>query len=189
MLVGALLLLTTLPGWILNLGHRLEVVYRIFHDEPPYFRGFKPVLFVFKRGLTAWFAIAIYLTPSALCAFAAWLLWPGPWAMTLVCVAVAAFALAVFSLPGGMTFNAAFRDVSYLYRPDKAFRRALEGRTVYLKAWVIGGTAVLLSLLGLVVVGIGFLATSVWAWTVVGYAFSRALSLSTRGATHSSRSR
>ncbi|RKH57108.1 hypothetical protein D7W81_32130 [Corallococcus aberystwythensis] len=178
-------LLTTLPGWILNLGHRLEVVYRIFHDEPPYFRGFRPILFVFKRGLTAWLAIAIYLAPSATCAFAAWLLWPGPWATTLVVVAVAAFALAVFSLPGGMTFNAAFRDVSYLYRPDKAFRRALEGGRVYLKAWVIGGTAVLLSFLGLAVMGIGFLATSVWAWTVVGYAFSRALALSTRASTDS----
>ena len=44
--VGAALLLLMLPGWILNLGHRLEVVYRIYHRQPPVFRGFRPWLFI-----------------------------------------------------------------------------------------------------------------------------------------------
>lgn len=178
--VGALLLLTTLPGWICNLGHRLEVVYRLVHDDEPYFRGFQPLALTFTRGLAAWFAITLYLTPAVLCATLSWCLW-SEWArVPFALAALLSFALAIFSLPGGMTYNAAFRDVSYLYRPDKAFRRALEGGQLYLKAWCIGGSAVLLSSLGLLAAGVGFLVTSVWAWMVVGYAFSRSLALTAR---------
>ena len=76
-----------------------------------------------------------------------------------------------------MTYNAAFHDISYLYRPDRAFARAWEGGKDYLWAWIIALSAILISFLGLLALGIGFLYTSVWAWMVVGYAFSRALSL------------
>jgi hypothetical protein len=180
LVVGALLLLTTLPGWICNLGHRLEVVYRLFHDEQPYFRGFRPLPFIIRRGLLAWCAITLYLTPAVLCAALSWHFWSEWLRVPFALLALLGFGLAIFSLPGGMTYNAAFRDVSYLYRPDKAFRRALEGGSLYLKAWCIGGTAVLLSSLGLLAAGVGFLLTSVWAWMVVGYAFSRSLALTRR---------
>jgi len=88
------------------------------------------------------------------------------------------FVLAIYILPGGMTYNAAFNDISYLYRPDRALVRAFEGGTAYLHAWLISPTAIALSFLGLLALGIGFFYTSVWAWMVAGYAFSRALSLS-----------
>ena len=58
-----------------------------------------------------------------------------------------------------------------------ALRRALEGGWAYAWAWVIALSAVTLSSLGLLLLGVGFFYTSVWAWMVVGYAFSRALSL------------
>ena len=36
LLVGGTILLLLLPlGWVFNMGHRLDVVYRIYHDEPP----------------------------------------------------------------------------------------------------------------------------------------------------------
>ena len=180
LLIGALLLLTTLPGWICNLGHRLEVVYRLFHDEPPYFRGFRPLGSVFGRGLAASLAITVYLTPALLCCALSWQFRSSAPGVGLAVLAGLSFLLAVFSLPGGMTYNAAFRDVTYLYRPDKALRRALEGGRLYLKAWCIGGLAMLLSPAGLALAGVGFLLTSVWAWMVVGYAFSRSLALSAR---------
>ena len=43
--------------------------------------------------------------------------------------------------------------------------------------WTVGKLARLVTLvfLGLAVLGIGFLYTSVWAWTVVGFAFTKAL--------------
>ncbi len=172
LLVGGALMFTTLPGWILNLGHRLDTVRRLHLGDPPWFRGFAPWRRTFVRGLTAWLAIAIYLSPAALFGLGAWFGSPWLWAPCGV-----AFALAIFSLPGGMTYNAAFGDIRYLYRPDRAFRRAIEGGRAYLHAWAIALAAISLSLLGLLALGVGFFWTSVWAWNVVGYAFSRALAL------------
>ncbi len=192
-LTGGTLLFLTLPGWILNLGHRLDVVHRVYHDEPPCFRGFAPWGATFIRGLTAACAIALYLTPAALLTgaalaaappghgVAAFIASPAAWrpaglgTCALLGLALVAFALAVFSLPGGMTYNAALRDISYLYRPDRAFRRAVAGGRAYLRAWAIGGSAIALSPLGLAALGVGFFYTSVWAWSVVGYVFSKSL--------------
>jgi hypothetical protein len=170
--VGGLWLLLTLPGWILNLGHRLNVVARLHSGEVPYFRGFDPLGATFVRGLRAFAAISVYLSPSAVCMGAGWLMERDVALLTLGGVL---FVLAIFALPGGMTYNAAFDDLSYLYRPDRAFRRAVQGGRAYLKAWSIAMAAVSLSLLGLLALGVGFLFTSVWAWSVVGHAFARAL--------------
>ncbi len=173
-LVGGLWLLTLLPGWILNLGHRLAVVERLHRAEIPYFRGFDPLGATFVRGLRAFAAIATYLSPGALSGVLGWqldepaALWSG----------VALLALAVYVLPGGMTYNAAFNDLAYLYRPDMALRRALRGGSAYLRAWGIALAAISVSLLGLLGLGVGFLFTSVWAWSVVGHAFATALVLS-----------
>lgn len=192
-LLGGTLLLLTLPGWVLNLGHRLEVVHRVYHDDPPYFRGFTPWGATFRRGLRAFAAISFYLSPAVMftglalalapaghglfALLASPLTWRPAGFATLGALALAlvAFAPAIFSLPGGMTYNAAFDDISYLYRPDRAFRRAVAGGKAYLRAWLIGACAVLLSTVGLAAFGVGFLYTSVWAWSVVGYAFSRSL--------------
>jgi hypothetical protein len=176
LLVGGLLLLTTLPGWILNLGHRLECVHHLTHRDPQVFRGFRPLGFTFGHGLRSFTAICTYLAPSLLAGGGA-LLSSGPLRMGLAVLAGLLFCLAVFVLPGGMTWYAAYRDASYLVRPDRALRRAVGGGRAYLKAWGIALAAISLSFLGLAALGVGFLFTSVWAWSVVGYAFSRALIL------------
>ena len=176
-LVGGTLLFLLPIGWILNLGHRLDVVRRIYHHEEPIFRGFSPWLQCFSRGLKAATAIAIYLSTSIALALAAY--WAIPW---LWWPAAAAFVLGIYVLPGGMTYNAAFDDIRYLYRPDKAFARALDGGRAYLYAWLIALVAISLSLLGLIVLGVGVFYTSVWAWMVVGHAFSVSLSLADREA-------
>lgn len=175
---GALWLLTLPIGWVLNLGHRLDVVHRLFHDKPPYFQGFRPYGRTFVRGLKAALAIAVYLCPAVLLSLLVLFVQDTTVQMLAGGAAVVCFVLAVFSLPGGMTYNAAFNDLTYLYRPDKAFRRARQGGRLYLKAWGIALLAVSLSFLGLLAFGIGFLFTSVWAWQVVGFAFSRAIVIS-----------
>jgi len=179
--VGGTVLFIPPVGWILNLGHRLDVVYRLAQGSPPYFRGFKPWTYTFKRGLQAFFAIVAYLSPSGMVGAAALARWyvagADTVAWSLAALSVLLFSLAIFTLPGGMTINAARRDMSYLYRPDKAFRRAMEGGRRYLKSWAIALSAISLSFVGLVGFGVGYLYTSVWAWSVVGYAFSRALVL------------
>ena len=175
LLLGGTLLLLTLPGWILNMGHRLEVVHHVWRDEPPYFRGFAPWGFTFRRGLVALVAITVYLAPSFVAGVIAWSSWPGMFADVATIVAGVLFVVGVYVLPGGMTTNAIARDTAYLVRPDRALRIALAGGHEYLKAWLIAACAIALSLLGLLAGGIGFLYSSVWAWTVVGVAFTTAL--------------
>ena len=172
--VGGLLLLTLPIGWILNLGHRLEVVYRLARNDEPYFRGFAPWRLTFQLGLKAFTAIAVYLAPSAIFFLLAQL-GNGAVKLSLFRLAALLFVFAIFILPGGMTHNAAFRDLSLLYRPDKAWTIAKAGGWRYLKAWLIALSAIILSLAGLLFLGVGFLFSSVWAWSVVGYAFSCAL--------------
>lgn len=179
-LIGGTLLFLLFIGWIWNLGHRLDVVHRVYHDEPPYFRGFAPWGRTFRRGLRAFLAIAVYLAPAALlCGVTAFLYGRthAPLAWLTGSLALVCFLVAIYALPGGMTYNAAFNDISYLYRPDKALRRALDGGTAYLRAWAIAIAAMALTPLGLLALGVGFFYSSVWAWSVVGYAFSRALVL------------
>jgi hypothetical protein len=191
-LVGGTLLLLGLVGWILNLGHRLEVVHRVHRGDAQPFHGFSPWGATFLRGLQAFVAISLYLAPAAL-TFAGGLLAAERAPGTIVPMGIGGvtgvlfgasfvlFWLGVFCLPGGMTYNAVHRDITYLYRPDKAMRRALAGGRAYLWGWAIALAAISLSLLGLLALGIGFLYTSVWAWSVVGYAFSRSLALSDDG--------
>lgn len=171
--IGGTALILLPIGWILNMGHRLDVVYRIFHGQEPFYRGFSPYGATFIRGLKALTAIIIYLAPSVICALLGYfsslvLLW---------IPAMLLFLLAIYILPGGMTYNAAFHDMRYLYRPDHALKRAWDGGKNYMWAWLIALSAISLSFLGLILLGVGFLYTSVWAWMVVGYVFSRALSL------------
>ncbi|HEY7223420.1 MAG TPA: hypothetical protein VH561_07415 [Micromonosporaceae bacterium] len=175
LLIGGTLLLLTLPGWILNMGHRLQVVSFVWRGERPHFRGFRPWRVAFLRGLLALTAIIIYLSPSLVLAAFAWLAWPGLAARFIAAAAGLMCGLGMFALPGGMTRNAVADDLSYLARPDRAFGAALAGGRRYLKAWLIAASAIALSFLGLAVGLVGFLYTSVWAWTVVGFAFTSAL--------------
>jgi len=183
LLIGGALLFLLLIGWILNLGHRLHVVERLMRRESPCFRGFSPWGQTFRRGLRAFSAISVYLSPSALIAATTWFAWeslPVGGRVAGVAVAGSLFLLAIYALPGGMTWNAAYDDLRYLYRPDKALARAVSGGKAYLHAWGIAVAAITASLVGLLGLGIGFFFTSVWAWSVVGYAFSRALVLTDR---------
>jgi hypothetical protein len=133
--------------------------------------------------LRAFCAIVTYVSPAAVCGISAWILFDGEFTaavLVLVGLAVVLLSLAVYSLPGGMTYNAVFDDIRYLYRPDRAFLRAVEGGWDYLRAWVIAISAIALSSLGVLAIGIGFAFTSVWAWSVVGYAFSMTLAFTKR---------
>jgi hypothetical protein len=81
-----------------------------------------------------------------------------------------------------MTVYAVEGDSRVLRRPVDAFMRAWAHRNTYFYAWWIAVLSILLSLLGLLLLGIGFFFTSVWAWDVVGYAFTVAMYLEKEGA-------
>jgi hypothetical protein len=178
LLIGGCLLTLLLVGWILNLGNRLNVVSRLGAGDRPYFRGFRPWGYTFKRGCISFATISAYLTPAAFFgALAFWLrqqqMDVGHYSMAML--SALAFGLAVFTLPGCMTVYAVEGDPRALRRPLAAFQRAWTHRRTYFHAWRISLLSIALSFLGLLILGVGFLFTSVWAWDVVGYAFTVAM--------------
>jgi hypothetical protein len=179
-LIGGTLILFLWPiGWVLNLGNRLNVVARLHSGHSPYFTGFRPWTSTLARGCTSAAAIAAYLSPAMAFGALAYYLHAANaarWTVAASGVAgVVAFTLAVFTLPGCMTVYAVEDDESVLRNPAGAFRRAWSRRDVYLRAWIIALVSIVLSFLGLLGLLIGFLYTSVWAWEVVGYAFTVAM--------------
>jgi hypothetical protein len=177
-LIGGCLLILLLLGWILNLGNRLNVVSRFSVDDRPYFRGFKPWGYTFKRGCVSFLAISSYLAPAAILGLAAFFCRQKDIPLgrnTFAGLSALAFCMGVFTLPGCMTVYAVEDDPAVLRKPGVAFSRAWHHRDAYLFAWWIALLSILLSLLGILAAGIGFFFTSVWAWDVVGYAFTVAM--------------
>lgn len=179
-LIGGLVLMLLLPiGWILNLGARLDIVQRLYSGEKPYFTGMQPWSRTLKRGCISALAIFCYLLPANLCfALASGLFSQWGWGLLSAIVLVfgiGLFVLAVFTLPGCMTVFACEEDPAILLNPIRAFGRAWQHRALYFKAWGIALAAISLSFFGLLFLIVGFFFTSVWAWEVVGYAFTVAM--------------
>jgi len=175
---GCLILTLLIIGWILNLGNRLNVVSRLGAGDRPYFRGFKPWRQTFVRGCMSFAAISAYLAPAGVFGLLAFFFRQrGAASGHYLCAALSAlaFCLGVFTLPGCMTVYAVEGDPQALRRPATAFQRAWDHRKAYLFAWWIAILSILLSFLGILAAGVGFLFTSVWAWDVVGYAFTVAM--------------
>lgn len=178
-LVGGLLVMFLLIiGWIFNLGNRLNVVGRFYRNEKPIFRGFAPLGYTFTRGCISFLAISIYLAPFAVfggCSFLLKLKGFEFFHLLFALFSIVAFVLGVFTLPGGMTVYACENDLSVLKNPRRAFSRAWSKRRTYGYAWLISLVSVLISLFGLLALGVGFFFSSVWSWEVTGYAFTVAM--------------
>jgi hypothetical protein len=177
-LIGGCLLILLLIGWILNLGNRLNVVSRFSADDRPYFRGFEPWGYTFKRGCISFLAISSYLAPAAILGLAAFFCRQNDIPLghyTFAGLSALAFCMGVFTLPGCMTVYAVEDDPAVLRKPAVAFSRAWHHRDAYLFAWWIALLSIVLSFLGILALGVGFFFTSVWAWDVVGYAFTVAM--------------
>ncbi len=67
-------------------------------------------------------------------------------------------------------------DITEIYNPVKAFSRVFQGGKAYWKAWAIVSILLLASFLGLLLVGVGFLFTSVWFWQSAGFSFATVFS-------------
>lgn len=179
-IIGGLIVIFFLPiGWILNLGARLDVVHRLFSGEHPYFRGMSPWRHTFIRGCVSAATIFCYLLPANVCFGLALLLVYSEQSLVygglLGLCGLILFVLGVFTLPGCMTVYACEEDPSVLRQPIRAFKRAWEHRRLYFKAWLIALASILISFIGLLFFVVGFFFTSVWAWEVVGYAFTVAM--------------
>jgi hypothetical protein len=168
-LVGAALVMLPLLGWVLNMGHRIEMVHNMHHGQPawPSWNNYGRLL---ESGTVAFLGMIYYYLPGAILAavgFHQHLLW-------LCALAAGLLLLATIAIPGFMTHYCRNYDAREIVDPVRALSRVLQGGRLYWKAWAIALSALALSFLGLLGLGIGFLATSVWFWQVAGFSFASA---------------
>lgn len=156
---AALLLLLPGVGWLLNMGHRIEMVHRMHHGQEPWpaWGNYGRLL---KSGVITFLGMCCYYSPGALN------LYLGHRAVGLVLI-----TLATIAIPGFMTHYCREYDPREIFDPVRALSRVAQGGLAYWHAWGIALTALALSFVGLLF-GLGFLATSVWFWQVAGFSFA-----------------
>jgi hypothetical protein len=170
-LVGAALLLIPFVGWLLNMGHRVVMVHRMMHGQPAW-PAWREPLQLMRHGLVTFGGMVYYYLPGAALGYAGWRM-DSAWMMAAGAVLL---LLATLAIPGYMTHYCRAFDAAEIYDPVRALSRALEGGGAYWRAWGIALCALALSFAGLLGLGIGFLATSVWFWQVAGFSFARVFS-------------
>lgn len=166
-LVGAALLLVPFVGWLLNMGHRIQLVHQMLHGQPawPAWHSWGRLL---RYGAVTWLGMAYYYTPAGLCGLAAGAGWGwGWWA-----AAAGLFGLATVAIPGYMSHYCVRFDAREIFNPLRALRRVGQGGRLYWLAWRNVCVALPASFLGLLAGGLGFLYTSVWFWQSAGYSFA-----------------
>lgn len=166
-LIGALWLLVPFVGWILNMGHRIAMVHRMQHGLPawPAWTNFRGLM---RHGLITFLGMVQYHLPAAGCGVLAWYLDSVP----LYVIAAVLWITATVAVPGYMSHYCFTLDAREVFNPFRAMRRVLEGGRAYWQAWGIACAALLVSFLGLIAFGVGFLITSVWFWQVAGFSFA-----------------
>ena len=167
-LIGGALVLVPFIGWLLNMGHRVVMVHRMMHGQPawPSWRAPGQLL---RHGLVTFGGMAYYYAPGAALAWAGW----RTDSVALMAAGAVLLALATLAIPGYMSHYCLAFDAREIYDPFRALSRALQGGRAYWHAWGIALCALALSFAGLLGLGIGFLATSVWFWQVAGFSFAR----------------
>lgn len=147
--LGALALVTLLPGWVMNLGYRWEVATRLSHGETPVFTPFRWSRRTWTLGLTVWGVITLSLSPGAAAALIAWgaarMHWTG--LATAAWTAALALLLGAFLLvPAGMTRLGCEGDRTVLTAPWRLWPVVRARLAAYVWAWCVTGSAVLVSL-------------------------------------------
>ena len=166
-LIGAGLVLLPLLGWILNMGHRIEMVHKMHHGQPawPSWNNYERLL---KSGTLTFLGMVYYYLPGAILMAVSFYI-RMPW---LEVLAAGLLLLATIAIPGYMTHYCRNYDAREIFDPVRAFGRVLQGGWLYWKAWAIALSALALSFLGLPALGVGFFVTSVWFWQVAGFSFA-----------------
>lgn len=156
---AALLLLLPGVGWLLNMGHRIEMVHRMHHGLSPW-PSWDDYGRLLRNGAITFLGMLVYYTPGAV------LLYVGERG-----IGIAILIAATLAIPGYMTHYCRNFDTREIFNPALALSRAFQGGAAYWKAWWIALSALAISFLGLFF-GLGFLASSVWFWQVAGFSFA-----------------
>jgi hypothetical protein len=166
-LIGGLLLLVPVLGWLLNMGHRIQMVHNMMHG-----RGAWPAWVnypgLFRHGLVTFAGMAYYYLSATACGFVFYN--GGAWGFLVA--AIVLFVLATLAIPGYMTHYCREFELREIFNPFRALSRVLQGGRGYWRAWGIALAALACSFLGLLGLGVGFLFSSVWFWQVAGFSFA-----------------
>lgn len=170
-LIGAALLLIPVVGWLLNMGHRIQMVQQMQRGESawPAWHSWGTL---FRHGVITFAGMVYYHAPASICVglgVAFELSW-------LVVLGAVLWAGATALVPGYMTHYCRTGDVGSIFNPALSLRRVREGGRAYWHAWLIAGSALLLSFVGLLGFGGFFLVSSVWFWQVAGFSFATVFS-------------
>ena len=169
--IGAALLLLPVIGWLLNMGHRVQMIHNMQIGVAPWpaWRQYGRLL---RYGTVTFLGMAAYQLPAILCGAMAW----RRGSTMLGILAVALSAVAIVAVPGYMSHYCVRFDAREVFNPVRALRRVGHGGRAYWHAWLIALAALTVSLLGLLGFGVGFLVTSVWFWQVAGFSFATVFS-------------
>lgn len=166
-LIGAAWLLVPGIGWLLNMGHRIQLVHNMQtgREAWPAWQNYGRLL---RLGFITFLGMVEYHLPATIV---------GWWAchrnsIALGVLAAALWLLASIAVPGYMTHYCRHFDAREVFDPFRALRRVRQGGPDYWRAWLIALTALVVSFVGLLALGVGFLVTSVWFWQVAGYSFA-----------------
>ena len=170
-LVGAAFLLLPIVEWLMNMGHRIQLVHNMQNGAGawPAWRQYGRLL---KLGTITFLGMLEYHLPALFLGFLAW-----RWrSLNLAVVAVLLWISASVAVPGYMSHYCKRLDAREVFNPVLALRRVFQGGWAYWHAWAITLCALAISFLGLLALGVGFLITSVWFWQVAGYSFATVFS-------------
>jgi Protein of unknown function (DUF4013) len=170
-LIGAALLLLPVVGWLLNMGHRVQMIHNLQTGKcpSPAWRQYGRLL---KYGTVTFLGMVEYALPAMVVGVLAWR--QGSWAFGIVAIGLG--VLATVAVPGYMSHYCLQFDAREVFNPVKALRRVVQGGRAYWHAWLIAVAALSVSFLGLLGLGVGFLVTSVWFWQVAGFSFATVFS-------------
>jgi hypothetical protein len=170
-LIGAAWLLLPGIGWLLNMGHRIQMVHNMQNGAPawPAWRNYGSLL---KHGTVTFLGMLQYHLPALIVGALAW----RTRSTMLEVLAAALGVLATIAVPGFMSHYCRSLDPREVFDPVRALRRVAQGGRAYWRAWGIALAALALSFLGLLLLGVGFLVTSVWFWQVAGFGFASVFS-------------
>jgi hypothetical protein len=166
-LIGAAWLLVPVIGWLLNMGHRVQMVHQMQHGQSawPAWRNHRQLL---RHGMITCAGMVEYHLPSAIVGYWAYTVSsPALWALSAVLG-----VMATIAIPGYMSHYCRDFDTAEVFNPFRALRRVAQGGRAYWRAWGIALRGLLLSFTGLLVFGLGFVVTSVWFWQVAGFGFA-----------------
>jgi len=165
--IGGLLLLVPVVGWLLNMGHRVRVVHRLQNNQTPWPAWENPKELL-GHGLLTFAGMVWYGWPGVTLFVIGWSIE----SMELMGLGITLWLLAVIAIPGYMSHYCKEFDRREIFNPARALSRVREGGAAYWKAWAILLPAMLASFAGLLIFGVGFLFTSVWFWQVAAFSFA-----------------